>query len=156
MAALSSFLTRSGRVAGRGAKEAEKIEEHAPAGFLSRARRSAESAVGVGGDVASGLLGGGAGLGRLGRIGVGIGALGVAAAEMEEIIRLVKFVGEFVHDPKGALTHLFGGQTEGDKQHAIQAAKAATGGAPNKAAAMLSSLAPGGGAKVDMPSFDAT
>lgn len=159
MSALSSFLTRSGRVAGRGAKEAEKIEEHAPAGFLSRARRSAESAVGVGGDVAAGVLGAGAGrtgLGRLGRIGVGIGALGVAAAEMEEIIRLLKFMAEFVRDPKGALTHLFGGQTEGDKQQAVQAVKTATGGSPDKAGAMLSSLTPGGGAKVDMPSFDQT
>ncbi len=34
---------------------------------------------------------------------------GRSVAEMEEIIRLVKFVGEFVHDPKAAMGRLFGG-----------------------------------------------
>ncbi|MCC2112310.1 MAG: hypothetical protein KDJ16_09775 [Hyphomicrobiales bacterium] len=102
-------------------------------------------------DFASGALG--AAGGRLAGVGAAVGALGVAAYEMEEIIRLVKFVGEFIHDPKAAMGRLFGGD---EAKAAVAAPSVAAAGVNSQAKAMLAALPAGGGTKASVPSFEET
>ena len=129
---IENAIVKARQAAGFGAvKEAER-EAQKSAGFLSRAGSHARDAAGsvaldaVG--LGSGAFGGDSRLGSLAKIGLGAGAIGIAAVEMAEIIRIVKAIAEFVHDPKQAMAHLFGeAKNDGPKAANDHAGPAAEG-----------------------------